>query len=127
MIPASTASKERDFRSGAATPEASSAGRRPLERMGCMSAQSPSDLRVRLLRDFIVLAFVQASAAFVLLFVILRLAAPWLVSLHDTPALWLAGLLLLACPLILFQAAYMLWNSWSRLRLRLGRTALVSP
>jgi hypothetical protein len=91
-----------------------------------MPADTPSDLKVRLLRDFIALAFVQAAAALALLFLILRVAAPWLVSLHDTPALWLAGLLLVLCPLILLQAAYTLRRSWTRLRARMIRPTLAA-
>jgi hypothetical protein len=91
-----------------------------------MSADMPSELQARRLRNFVVLVFLQTTAILLVLFLILRIAAPWLVSLHSTPALWLAVLLLLLCPLILLQGAYSLWRSWRGWRIGAGQVRLAS-
>jgi hypothetical protein len=89
-----------------------------------MPSDTPSDLQVRLIRNALILSVVQLAATLLLLFLILRVGAPWLVSEHNTPALWLAGLLLLACPLILIQAVYGLWRCWAPVRARSSRRTL---
>lgn len=85
----------------------------------------PSDVRVRLLRDYAATTFLQLAASALLLFLILRVAAPWLVDLHQTLALWLAGGLLLACPLVLLYAGWLLVDGAARLRARLARSTAV--
>ena len=85
-----------------------------------MVTTPPSDARVRLLRDYAASTFLQIAAASALLFLILRVAAPWLVDLHSTPALLLAGALLVACPLILLYAGWMLWDGRRRLKAKLA-------
>ena len=95
--------------------------RRAPERIGFrMVMSSPSDVRVRLLRDYAASTFLKIAAAALVLFLILRVAAPWLVDLHRTPALWLAGALLLACPLVLLYGAWTLWADHRRLKATLA-------
>ncbi len=84
-----------------------------------MATPSAPDRRVRMLRDYAALTFLRIAAAAFALFLILRVAAPWLVDLHQTLALGLAGVLLLACPLIVIYAGWTLWEDRRRLRERL--------
>ena len=72
--------------------------------------------RAQRVRDYAIKAFVRLTVTAVLLFVILRLLAPWLVSLHENLALCVGVGLVLLTPLIVIQLAYMLWNDWRRLR-----------
>jgi hypothetical protein len=85
-----------------------------------MVTHPPSDVRVRLLRDYAASTFLQIAAAALLLFLILRVAAPWLVDLHSTAALVIAAALLLACPLVLIYAGWALWASRRRLKAKLA-------
>ena len=85
-----------------------------------MVTSPPPDLRVRLLRDYAAVTFLKIAAAFTALFVILRVAAPWLVDLHQTVALWLAGALVLACPLVLIYAGWALWEGRRRLGVKMA-------
>ncbi len=89
-----------------------------------MVMSSPSDVRVRLLRDYAASTFLKIAAAALLLFLILRVAAPWLVDLHQTLALCLAGVLLAACPLVLLYAGWTLWADHRRLRGKLDSLPL---
>ena len=85
-----------------------------------MVMSSPSDVRVRLLRDYAASTFLKIAAAALVLFLILRVAAPWLVDLHQTLALWLAGALLVACPLVLLYAGWAVWDDHRRLKANLA-------
>ena len=89
-----------------------------------MVLSSPSDVRVRLLRDYAASTFLKIAAAALLLFLILRVLAPWLVDLHQTPALWLAVALLLISPLVLLYAGWTLWADHRRFRARLNALPL---
>lgn len=84
-----------------------------------MVTSSARAVRVRLLCDYAASTFLKIAAAALILFLILRVAAPWLVDLHRTPALWLAAALLLACPLVLLYAGWALWDGHRRLKARL--------
>lgn len=81
-----------------------------------MSLTARLEARARRLRGYAIRAFLQVAATALILFVILRVAAPALVSRHDDLSLWLAGALLLACPLVLIQATYSIWTGWRRFK-----------
>jgi hypothetical protein len=72
--------------------------------------------RARRVRDYALRTTLRLIAAGLVLFLILRVGAPFLVSLHDTPALWLGAGLILLTPLVLIQLAFGLWSDWRRLR-----------
>lgn len=79
-----------------------------------MATSSAPDRRVRMLRDYAAITVLRLAAAALALFLILRVAAPWLVDLHQTGALALAVALLLLCPLVLIHAGWMLWEDRRR-------------
>ena len=86
-----------------------------------MVMSSPPDARVRLLRDHAAATFLKIVATALVLFAILRIAAPWLVDMHRTAALWLAVLLLCTCPLVVLYAGWALWAGHLRLKAKLAR------
>lgn len=89
-----------------------------------MVMSSPSDVRVRLLRDYLAQTFLLIAATALLLFLILQVVAPWLVDLHQTLALALAAALLVACPLVLLYAGWTLWADRRRYQARRARLPL---
>ena len=77
---------------------------------------STETARAQRLRDYAVKAFVRLAVSVIILFVILRIAAPWLISLHENVALCIGVGLLLLVPFIVIQLSYLLWSDWRRLR-----------
>lgn len=79
-----------------------------------MTTDIKTEQRVSRLRTYALRTGLRLVAGLVILFLILRIAAPWLINLHDTVALWIGGALLVACPFIAIQLAYGLWRDWRR-------------
>ena len=85
-----------------------------------MAVTSPSDLRVRLLRDYAALIFLKIAATIAALFLALQVVAPWLVDLHQTVALGFAGVLVLGCPLAVLYMGWTVWADYRRLKAQLS-------
>ncbi len=67
-------------------------------------------------RNFILRFCLEAGGGAGLLFVLLRLVAPALISAHDTLQLIVGVAVLAACPVILVLLGFRLWRSWSVFR-----------
>lgn len=62
----------------------------------------------------VVRLYLVLTAAALVLFLVLRVLAPWLVSRHDDLSLAAAVVLVLACPVVAFLAARTAVRAWRR-------------
>lgn len=68
-------------------------------------------------RDFAIVALLRVVLGGLIAFVLAFVAAPALVSAHDTLLLWLGVAAVIAAILAAVQTLYGLWRTWSRYRL----------
>ena len=74
------------------------------------------DPRSRRLQAYLLRSFAVAVAGGLVLFLLLRVAAPWLISLHDTLALWAGAACLIASPVVALVTGLRLWSGWRAYR-----------